>query len=96
VITSNPDDAKNYLDRGIAYELKGQYDRALEDFNKALALDPHLPDAYSKRGVVYAKMRKPERAIEDCNKAISLDPYIRILYMNPSSVYVAQTRMTNP
>ena len=51
-----------------------QYDRAIEDYNKAIALDQNRAMAYNNRGRVYYYKGQYERAIEDYNKAIVLDP----------------------
>ena len=43
------------INRGIAYDKKGDYDRAIEDYTKAIKLDPTRAHAYANRGVVYGK-----------------------------------------
>ena len=35
-IRLNPEDAKAYINRGDAYEKRGEYDRAIEDYSKLL------------------------------------------------------------
>ena len=37
----DPNDANVYYNRGNAYDGKGQYDKAIEDYNKAIALNPN-------------------------------------------------------
>lgn len=39
-IQRNPEDAKAYSTRGDAYLQKGEYDRAIADYNAAIKLDP--------------------------------------------------------
>ena len=48
-----PKDAKFYVDRGIAYGEKGEYDQAIADFNRALEVDPKIASAYYNRAMVY-------------------------------------------
>ena len=43
---AEPKDARAYLNRGIAYAKKGDMNRALEDFSRALVLNPNYPQAY--------------------------------------------------
>ena len=45
----------------IAYGDKGEYDRAIEDYNKAIALNPDLSDAYYNRGMVWLQVKKSKR-----------------------------------
>ena len=44
---------------------RGQYDNAIEDFNKAIALDPNYVSAYINRGAAYGKKGQYDNAIED-------------------------------
>jgi Flp pilus assembly protein TadD len=44
VIQLNPKFAVAYYNRGIAYRMKGDTDRAIADHRQALKLDPRLND----------------------------------------------------
>ena len=63
-----------YTNRGVAYGKKGEVDRAIADFDKAIALDPKLAFAYFNRGVAYEKKGDKEQAIADFRKALEIDP----------------------
>ncbi|HBR22615.1 MAG TPA: hypothetical protein DD713_08660 [Nitrospiraceae bacterium] len=76
-----------YLSRGEAYAKKGQYDRAIADYNKAIVLDPNNAEAYTGRGVAYAKKEQYDRAIEDFNKTIALDPNNASAYLGRGAAY---------
>jgi Flp pilus assembly protein TadD len=41
----NPNDADSYNNRGVAYKTKGENERAIADFSKALDIDPRLAAA---------------------------------------------------
>jgi tetratricopeptide (TPR) repeat protein len=46
-----------FLDRGILFAMKGEYDKAIADFSEALKLDPNLNAAYQLRGrALYASV----------------------------------------
>ena len=44
----------SYTNRGNAYFRRGEYDRAIQDYDRALELNPHLGLPYTNRGVAYA------------------------------------------
>ena len=72
----------SYNNRGIAYSDIGQYDRALEDYNKVIAMNPYYSRAYNNRGVVYSRQGLYDMAIEDFSKAIDLKPNFFDAYNN--------------
>lgn len=61
-------------DRGAAYYRKGEYDRALGDFEQAIRLDAKNAFAYNNRGNVYQRNGQYDRAIADYDQAIRLKP----------------------
>jgi lipoprotein NlpI len=81
-----------YLYRGIALEKSGQPERALEDYNRAIALDPSYSEAYDSRGVLYQKKGLVDKAIDDFNRSIVLDPSSGKAYFNRGFIH-AETGM---
>lgn len=81
------DDAVAYNNRGVVYYGKGDYDRAMSDFNKAIELKPDLAAAYNNRGVVYRDKGDYDRAMRDYTKAIELKPDDAEAYNNRGVVY---------
>ena len=66
---------------GLLTGQKGDFDRAIEDFNKAIDLKPDYAKAYYNRGIAYGDKGDFDRAIEDFNKAIDLNPdYAKAYY----------------
>jgi tetratricopeptide (TPR) repeat protein len=78
LIQAGKENSKNlaaaFNNRGNTYNRKGQYDRAIEDYNQALRLDPKSATAFSNRGVAYERKGQYDRAIEDYSQVIRLDP----------------------
>ena len=66
------EDAEAYYNRGNAYEKKGQYDKAISDFTKAIEINPRHADACYNRGVVYYYKKDYEKALDDFYKAQKL------------------------
>ena len=66
--------AEIFNNRGIAYRLKGEYDRAIQDYSQAIKLNAKFAAAYNNRGVVYDRKGEYDRAIADYDQAIRIDP----------------------
>jgi tetratricopeptide (TPR) repeat protein len=63
-----------YISRGQHYYEKDDYDRAIEDFNRAMPYKPsYIQLAYGNRGNAYAMKGDTDRAIDSYSVAISLD-----------------------
>ena len=69
--------------RGAAYIDKGDFDRAIEDCNKAIELKPDYAEVYYNRGLTYGIKGDFDRTIKDCNKAIELNPKFSLAYNKP-------------
>ena len=46
----DPERAKDFYNRGNAYSAKGQYDRAIQDYDHAISLNPKFTNAVNGRG----------------------------------------------
>ena len=51
-----------------------EMDRKIEEYSKAIALDPQDAVAYYNRGIAYYDKGDLDRAIADYDQAIALDP----------------------
>ena len=74
-----------HIHRGEVYQAKGDRNRALADYNTAVALDEDHPDPYLHRAQFYLSIEGVEQAITDLEKCISLDdkfpsPWTQLVY----------------
>ena len=53
-----------YVNRGLAYMMLGENDKALSDFNAALRLEPAEWTHYFKRGIAYERLGKQQQAAD--------------------------------
>jgi len=71
-----------YSNRGVEYELKKEYDKAIADHNEAIKIDPKNHAAYNNRGNAYVAKGSFDLAIADYDQAIKLDPKYADAYFN--------------
>ncbi len=80
-IKLNPAQAEIYVKRGTAFRLHGSLEKAIQDFDQAVALDPlairndrAVAEAYTNHGQIQLHRLRPEDAIVDFDKALRIDP----------------------
>src|ERR1700719_2007954 len=61
---------KSYLGRAIVFQADGQSERALEDCQQAVRVNPNSSAGYLCRAEAYIKMSAPDRAVEEVNRAL--------------------------
>ena len=71
-----------YLGRADAYVRKGDYDRALADYDEAIKLAPDTAIAFALRGEVHAKRGDYDGAIADYERAIERAPNLPSAFSN--------------
>ncbi|MBW1726356.1 MAG: tetratricopeptide repeat protein [Deltaproteobacteria bacterium] len=77
-----------YIKQGVANVKLKKYNQAIEDFSRAIKLDPNNAEYYYKRGVTYGNLNQHQKAIEDFNEAIRLNPKYAEAYSNRGFVYM--------
>ena len=79
--------ASAYFNRGLAYGHKGDFDRAIRDFDQAIKINPNYVEALYCRGLTYSLC---DRAIQDYDEAIKLNPdYVKAI-SNRGNAYLAK------
>ncbi|MDO8446235.1 MAG: tetratricopeptide repeat protein [Deltaproteobacteria bacterium] len=76
-----------YYNRGNAYAEINSYSQAIEDYNKAIELDPKHFKAYTNRGNAYYMLGNYHRAIDDYTRAIGINPSHTRAYSNRGNSY---------
>jgi Tfp pilus assembly protein PilF len=82
VIAKYPSGFLAYVSRGQYNSRSGQLDRALADYNRALALNPNMVEALTNRGTVLARMGDYTGAMRDFDAAIRTNPRYAQAYKN--------------
>jgi len=91
----NPTDAKTYHQLGNDYYEKGDYDRAIENYNMAILLNPVFSEAYFNRALSYYQLKNFDKSVLDYSKAVELDPHNPIIYNNRGDAYYRKQDFQN-
>ncbi|MFA5259600.1 MAG: tetratricopeptide repeat protein [Candidatus Omnitrophota bacterium] len=82
VIRYNSDSAVAFNNRGALYGQRGDFSRALEDFNKAIHLRPDYREAYNNRAIVFSRVGRNDLALADYTTVMRLYPDYAETYYN--------------
>jgi protein O-GlcNAc transferase len=88
-----PDYADAYYKMGIALQVQGKLEEAIEAYNKALAIKPDYAGAYYNMGIALQVQGKLEEAIEAYKKALSIKPDYAIAYNNMGNALKDQGKL---
>ncbi len=75
-------DVDDYMKQGDMHFRQGQYAEAIEDYNKAIELDPNYTPGYNNRGLAKTNLEQYQEAIKDFDSAIQRDPNYVAAYFN--------------
>jgi tetratricopeptide (TPR) repeat protein len=70
---TRPSDDAGYVKRGLSRQSEGDHDGAIEDFTKAIELNPNLAQAYASRGVSKEAKGDGAGAKSDYSKSIQIE-----------------------
>lgn len=87
--TKSEESAVAYYHRGIAYYGLGLFDRAIEDYTRAISLKANYGEAFNNRGAAYNAKGQFDRALEDYTRAtaFTLDPKF---YANRGDLFLSK------
>ena len=74
VIEAEPNFAEGYNQRAIAYFLLEEWDKALEDCQQTIKLNPHHFGALAGMGHVYLKLGQIDDAVDAYKQALIINP----------------------
>lgn len=77
------------LNKAQAYAQQVNYDAALSQVKKALAISPNDGIVYQYRAMVHLSQGQYEAAVSDCNEAIALRPDLPSTYFTRGSAYAS-------
>jgi tetratricopeptide (TPR) repeat protein len=90
---SGDDLATIHMYRGFSWEGKGNLNKALDDYSKAIELNPRDTAAYTLRGVAWVRKAEYDKAIADYTKAIEITPKFAKAYNNRGYTWARKGNM---
>jgi len=67
-------EAVKLLEEAFSFSKKGEDEKAIEAYTKAIEVDPLYGQPYFNRGAIYADHRELEKALADFTKGLEVDP----------------------
>lgn len=87
-IESFPDTAFLYYYRGFALSSMGQFEAAISDFDKAIALEPVFAEPFLERARAKYEMGSRDLAYKDIRAALKRDPDLPEAYLLRAEMYL--------
>ncbi len=72
---------------GNEYMASGNPEKAIGEYNLALAEQPENAGLYLQRGIAYGMLKQTSKSMKDLDKCIELDPNIPEAYYSRAKVY---------
>lgn len=85
--------ARIFNNRGVAFALLGDIDRAVLDFDQAIRLKPDYAEAFGHRGFAYQLKGNVDQAVEDFERALRFKPGYANALMNNGLVYTGNRNL---
>jgi tetratricopeptide (TPR) repeat protein len=76
-----------YNNKGVTYYELGDYKQAIEDYSRAIELNPDYTEAFNNRGTAYYELGNYRQAIEDYDRLIGFKPGYGDAYLNRGVAY---------
>ncbi len=80
--------AGEWVEKGIAYGKQGEYNKAIEAFDKAIAINPNSKETWYNKGNALTKLGEYDKAIEAYDRAIAIDPNYRDAWNNKGTALI--------
>lgn len=85
--TPKPPDAAYFQNRGNSSFVMGEFDAAINDYSRAIELNPKEPTAFFSRAMAFLNKKNYRPAIADFDKVIELEPTESMAFFNRGVAY---------
>ena len=80
--------AEKHFKKGFVYQDQGNLDKALEEYQKALKLNPNYVKVYTNVGTIYLERKDYDQAIQQFKKVIELNYWDSKAHYNLGFAYL--------
>lgn len=88
LISLDDQNADAFYNRGWIYEYRGEFEKAVEDYTRAIDIDKAHADAYYNRGLIYIRQGKYTLAITDFTQVIKQKGEDADVFNNRGNAYM--------
>jgi len=92
LVKSLPSIARSYNNRGVELQQRGKIKAAIEDYQRAIRLNPGYAEAHYNLADAYEEIPDYDKALEEYQKAINADFAFYQAYNNLSRLYILRRR----
>jgi tetratricopeptide (TPR) repeat protein len=93
-LADDPNDARAWLDYGLAHEAAGDWTSAEESYRRATEVDRNFAEAFNNLGVVLRERGKLSEATQMLERAVGLDPELAAARFNLALAYEEGGKLT--
>lgn len=92
---TSPSSHQNHNNLGDYWARHGNFEKAVEEFQKAINLLPNYADAYHNMGTAYYQLNKFDLALASYERAIYFNPNLWQSYQNIGAIYFTKGNFIN-
>jgi len=93
LIKGSPMEGRLYTQRASAWWARGERQKALADFDRAIQLGYAEPHAFTSRGMFHTAVGNLDAALKDFGQAIEKNPKDEVPFINRAAVYISQRKI---
>lgn len=90
------DDYKKYIDEGIFNIRSGEFEKAIENISKSIALNNNWEISYFYRAVAHQALENFDEAMLDYTKSLQINPKMTDAYYNKAKITLSRKDIDNP
>ena len=88
-VAKAPQKARPHANLGVTYKIRGDTTKALEEYNKAIQLNPAHIKSYLNSAAIFINAKEPDKAFEIYQKGLEKNPHNETLLLELSKFYAA-------